>query len=148
MTLCDGQRLRLPETVGQHERGDVFGHLGEQAIALLLGELSQGDHLIEQNFQIHLVVRTIDAARVVDEVRVDASAGEREFDPRRLRHAEVAAFAEHLGAQFRSVHPDGVVCTIAYIDVGFFRRFDISTDASVEDQVDGRLEQRVNQFVR
>ena len=39
----DRQRLRLEVVVAQHQRGDLVGHLREQRVALLLGQLAFGD---------------------------------------------------------------------------------------------------------
>ena len=36
------QHLRLEVVVAQHQRGDVVGHLRQQRIALLLGQLAVG----------------------------------------------------------------------------------------------------------
>ena len=96
-------RLRLRVAAVQHPLGDRVGHLDEQLVALLLGQVAGGDDAVEQDLDVHLVVRAVDAGDVVDRVGVDAAAGERVLDPAPLGEAEVAALADDAAAQLRAV---------------------------------------------
>ena len=62
--------LRLLVVVAQHERGDLVGHLGEERVALLPGQVAVGDDRVEQDLDVDLVVGAVDAGRVVDRVGV------------------------------------------------------------------------------
>jgi hypothetical protein len=53
----------------------------------------------QRDLDVDLVVRTIDAGRIVDEVGIDAATLKRELDAPGLRGAQVGAFAHHLHAQ-------------------------------------------------
>ena len=66
-----GEREVLLVVVAQHQVGDLVGHLGEQRVAPLLGEVAVLDHPVEQDLDVDLVVGGVDAGRVVDEVGVD-----------------------------------------------------------------------------
>ena len=83
------QRLRLVVVVAQHERRHLVGHLHEQLVPLLLGQVAVGDDRVE-DLDVDLVVGAIDARRVVDRVHEDAAPAERVGDPCALREAEVA----------------------------------------------------------
>ena len=71
--LGEAERLGLLVVVLQHERRDGVGHLDEQLVALLLGEVARLDHGVEQDLDVHLAVRAVHAARVVDRVGVHAA---------------------------------------------------------------------------
>ena len=59
----------------QHERGDLVGHLAEQCVALLARRARRRARRVEQDLDVDLVVRGVDAGGVVDRVGVDAPAG-------------------------------------------------------------------------
>ena len=145
--LGDRQRQRLQAVVLQHQLGDLVGHVDQQRVAALLRQLAGPLRGLERDLDIDLVVRAIDAGRVVDEVGVDTPAVEGELDPPRLRHAEVGAFADHLGADVLARHPQGVVGRIADLRVGLGAGADVSADAAEPQQVDRALEDRVDQAV-
>ena len=115
--LGEAERLGLLVVVLEDERGHVVGHLHEQRVALLLGQVAGLDHGVQQDLDVHLAVRAVDPARVVDRVGVHAPARERELHAPGLRHAEVAALADHLGAQLGGVHAHGVVGLVAGVGV-------------------------------
>ena len=138
------QHLGLEVVVAQHEVADFIGHFGEQFVALLLGQFAFFHGEIEQNLDIDFMVGAIDAGRVVDGVSAHAAAIQREFDAAELGHAEIAAFADHLAAQFAAIDADGVVGTIADRDVGFLAGFDVGADAAVVEQVDRGQQQGVD----
>ena len=96
-----GQGPVLLVVVGQHQRADLVGHLVQQRVAVRLGQRAVADFPIEQDLDVHLVVRGVHAGRVVDEVGVHQAAGQRVLDPRLLGQAQVAALADDLGPQLR-----------------------------------------------
>ena len=116
----EAERLRLQVAAAQHPLGDRVGHLGEQPVALLGGQVAVGDHRVEQDLDVDLVVGAVDAAGVVDRVGVDPAAAERVLDAAALREAEVAALADDAAAQLAGVDADGVVGLVA--DVGVVLR--------------------------
>ena len=144
--LGQGQGLGLLVVVAQHQRTDRIGHLGQQLVALLAGHVAGGNDLAEENLDVHLVVGAVHTTGVVDEVGVAGAAVETVLDTPQLGHAEVAALAHHLGAQFAAVDAQAVVGLVADVGVGFLARLDVGTDAAVPQQVDRRLEQRVDQL--
>ena len=97
--------LGLLVVVLQHEVGDRFAHSGEQLVALLVGQVSGGDHGVDQDLDVHLAIRAVDPAEL-SIASVFASAAERVLDPRRLRPGRVPALAHHAAAQLVGVHPD------------------------------------------
>ena len=111
-------------------------------------ELAVGDREPEQDLDVDLVVRGVDAGRVVDRIGVDAPAGQRVLDAAELRAAEVAAFGDDLAAQLAAVDAQRVVGAVADLRVRFARRLDVGADAAVVEQVDRRLEDRVDQLRR
>ncbi len=144
----DRQHLRLEVVVAQHQRGDVVGHLREQRVALLLGELAVADRQAEQDLDVDLVIGRVDAGRVVDRVGVDAPARARVLDAAELRAAEVAAFDDDLAAQLAAVDAQRVVGAVADLRVRLARRLHVRADAAVVEQVDRRLQDRVDELGR
>ena len=130
--------------VAQHVPPDVVRHLREQLVALLEREVAVGDDLVEQDLDVDLVVRAVDAGRVVDRVGVHADAVQRRLHPAELGEAEVAALADHPDAELVAVHPDRVVRLVADVRVRLGRRLDVGADAAVPQQVGGRLEDRLH----
>ena len=104
LRLRQRQRLGLVVVVAQHQRGDVVGHLGQQLVALLRGQVAVGHDLVEQDLDVDLVVGAVDAGRVVDRVGVDAPARAARTRSRpRWVQPEVAALADDLAAQLGAV---------------------------------------------
>ena len=93
------ERLRLLVVVAQDERGDLPLHLLEERVPLLRGHVAGRHDRVEQDLDVHLVVGAVDAGRVVDRVREDPAAAERELDAGTLREAEISALADHSAAK-------------------------------------------------
>ncbi len=113
--LCLGQAqgLGLLVVVLQHELGYRLGHLREQVVSLLVGEVPAGDDRVQQDLDVHLAVRAVDAGRVVDRVGVHLPTGERELDAGALGQPEVPALAHDPAAELARAHPYGVVGLVA-----------------------------------
>ena len=65
-----------------------------------------------------------------------------------LRHAQVAALADHLRAQLRGVHPHRVVRLVAGVGVRLRAGLHVGPYAAVPEQVDRRAQERLHQLVR
>ncbi len=141
-------RLGLLVVVAQDERADLVLHLGEDGVALLLGQVAVGDDRVEQDLDVDLVIGAIDARRVVDRVHEDPAAAQRVCHARALREAEVAALADDAAAQLVGVDPDGVVRLVADLGVPLLLRLHVRPDAAVPEQVDRRLQDRAHDLVR
>ena len=85
---------------------------------------------------------------VVEGIGVDPAACEVELDAAQRCDAEVAAFADHLGAHLVSVHPDHVVGAVADVGVGLGLGLDVGADAAVEQQIHRRLQDPAQQLRR
>ena len=109
--------MRLKGVVAQHQRRDLVGHLGEERVALLDGELAFRDRQSEQNLDIDLVIRSVDSGRIVDRVRIDAPPCERIFDASELRATEVAALGEDLASQLAAVNSQRIVGAVSHLHV-------------------------------
>ena len=129
-------------------RTNLVGHLGQQLVALLLGEVAGGYQRAEQDLDVDLVVGAVDAGDIVDRVGVDHAAGQRVLDPPALGEAEVAALAHDLAAQVGAVDAQRVVGLVTDVSVGLGLGLDVGADAAVPEHVDGRPEDRADQLVR
>ena len=128
--LRDRQGKRLQTVVLQHDLGDLVGHLDQQGVAPFLRQTPGPARGGEGDLDIHLVIRTIDARRIVDEVGIDPPVVQSEFDPRGLRDAEVRALADHLHAQIAGADAQGVVGGIADLRIHLVAGLHISADAA------------------
>ena len=144
----DLQGLGLVVVVGQHQQADFVRHRGQQVIALLERQVAGLHHLAEQDLDVDLVVGTVHAGRVVDRVGVDQAAFLRVFDPPVLRAAQVAAFGQHLTAQFAAIDTKRIAGFVADLRVAFETGFDVGADAAVVQQVHRRQQDRAQQFGR
>ncbi len=140
------QRLRLRVVVAEHERRDLVRHLREQLVALRTRQLLLPDRLLEQDLDVDLAVGAVDAARVVDEVRVDLAAAQRVFDAAALREAEIAALGDDAAAQLAAVDAHRVVAGIPRVEIRLDARFHVGADAAVPEQVDTRTKNGADQL--
>ena len=136
------------DVVPQHRRGHVVGHLDEQGVALLVGEVALGDHPVEQDLDVDLVVAGVHAGGVVDGVGVEPHAVLGGLDPAPLGEAEVAALADDAGAQVAPVDAQAVVGLVADLGVGLGGGLDVGADAAVPQQVHRRGERGADQLGR
>jgi hypothetical protein len=143
-----GQGLGLALVVGQDQLGHVAGHLDQQGVALLGGEIAPGLDGVEQDLDVDLVVGAVDPGRVVDGVGVDPHAGPGQLDAGPLGEAQVAALGHHPAADLGGVDPQGVVGLVAHLGVGLAGRLDVGADAAVEQQVDGGPQDGLDQLGR
>ena len=141
----DRQCQRLQTIVLEHDPPDLVGHRFEQRDPLGLAELARAFGGGQRDLDVDLIVRTIDARRIVDEVGVRTSAAMRELDPSRLRDSEIGALADDLGADVLCIHAQRVVGRVADLDVIFLRRLDIGADTAEPDEVDRGLQDRRDQ---
>ena len=148
--LDDGvdQRLVLADVVGQHQLGHLGGHLGQQLVALLDGEVAVIDDAIEHDLDVDLVVGAVDTGRVVDGVVVDPAAQPGVLDAAPLGAAEIAALADHGAPQLVGVDPHAVVGLVPGVGVALGRRLDVGPDPTVPQQLDGCPQQGPDEIVR
>ena len=101
-----GERARLAVVVAQHEVRDLLAHGLEQIVAVRQRELPGPHDPVEEDLQVDLVVRHVDAGAVVDRVGVDEPARERVLDAPALGEPEVAALADDPAAEVGAVDAD------------------------------------------
>ncbi len=141
-------REALQVVVAQHEARDLVGHAREQRVALGPRQPARGHQRVEQDLEVDLEVRRVDARGVVDEVGVDAPARLGVLDAPALREAEVAALADDAAAQLRAVDSHRVIGAVADLGVRLLGRLDVGPDAAVPEQVDRQLQDRTHHLDR
>ena len=114
---------------------------------MLLGHVAADDHLVQQDLDVDLVIRAVDAAGVVDGVGEHLAPAAREFDPTQLGQTQIAAFPHHLAAQFVAVDAHCVVGAVADLGIVFPPGLDVSADAAVPQEIHRRFQQVANQFI-
>ena len=143
----DRQAQRLKAVVLKHQMRDRIGHAQQQRHAIILGQLARTLGIGQRDLDIDLVVRTIDARRIVDEVGVDPAAMQRELDTPGLRGAKVGAFADHPRTHFVARNAQAVVGRIAHGNVVLGAGLHISADAAEPQQIDPAFQDRGNQRI-
>ena len=138
----------LVGVVTEDELGHLVGHRGQQRVPLFGTQLSCGQRIGQQDLEVHLVVGRVDAGGVVDEVGVDPAPRGGVLDPAALGPAKVAALDRAPGADLAAVHPDRIVGPVAHLGAGLGRALHIGSDAAVEQQVDGCLQDGPDQVAR
>ena len=138
----------LAIVVAHDEPRDLVAHGLQQRVPIVDGELAGRDDAVEEHLQVDLVVRHVDARAVVDRIRVDEAARERELDATALGEPEVAALADDAASQLEAVDADGVVRLVADVGIAFGARLDERADAAVPQEVDGRTQQARDHLVR
>ncbi|MEJ0047220.1 MAG: hypothetical protein WDN04_14725 [Rhodospirillales bacterium] len=114
--------------------GDIVGHRGKQFVARGTGKLRAAFQQAGQYFNIHFVVRGIDAGGIVDSIGIQMPAGQGEFNPASLGKPEIGAFAHHFHAQLVAVDADRVVGFVTGIGVGFAAGLHVAADAAEIEQ--------------
>ncbi len=148
----DRQRQCLIVIVLEHETRHVFGHGGEHRQAVGGRQFAAPQRSAHQDLDIDLVVRGVDAGRIVDGVGVDASAFRfgttfaRIFDAAELRDAEIGAFPDDFRFHIAPVHAQRIAGAVAGIGVTLRGRFDEGADAAKEEQIDFGAQQRTDEF--
>ena len=142
------KRLCLVVVVGQHQQADLIGHGSQQVVALLQGQVTGLDHAAEQDLDIDLMIRAIDPSRIVDCIGIDQATLLRKLDAAVLRATQVAAFCQHLAAQFVTVDAKRITRLVTDLGVTLKSRLDVGADAAVVEQVHRRQQNRPQQFSR
>ena len=146
--LGQRQRQRLQVIVAQHQSRDLIRHFGKQGIAAVERQAAVAPGNAQCDLDVDLHIGGVDAGGIVDRVGIKPDAAERRLDPAALGHAEIGAFADDLAAQILTADPDGVVGAVADRLVGLSGGADVGADAAEEQQIDRRLEQGADQFLR
>ena len=144
----DADAKGLQVIVGETPRRHAVGHLDQQLVALLAGQIAVALDIAEQHLDVDFAVRAIDPGGIVDGVGIDPNAGVRGLDPRQLGESEIATLADHLATKIGGVDAQRIVRPIADIGVALPARLDIGADTAVPQQVDRRLEQCRYQLIR
>ena len=152
------QRGRVLRTIGQgevllvvvpkHQRRDFVGHVDQDLVPLLLGQITRRDDLVEKDLDVHLVVGGVHPGGVVDEVGVDSTATAGVLDPPGLGQPEVSSLADTDRPEINTVDSDRVVGLVAHIRVGLVDTLDVGPDAAVPQQIHRRLEDGCHQLGR
>ena len=130
--------------MGRH----VVGHLRQQLVALGPRQLALPLQDAGGDLDVHLVVRGVDARRVVDGVGLDAATLHGELDASGLGEPQVGAFAHHLDPQVLAVHAHGVVGLVAHVEVALALGLHVGADAAQVEQLGRRLEDEVDDLGR
>ena len=101
---------------------------------------------IQQYLDVDLAIRGVDAAGIIHEIGVDSSSVLSEFDSCRLRQAKVSTLADDFALQLVGIDPYRVIAAIVCIEVGFRRRFHVSADPSVPQQIYAHSQNQLNDF--
>ncbi len=133
-------RLALQIVVAQYQRRDFIRHPRQQPVTLAPGDLAGEHQRVEQDLDVDFDVGGVDPGRVVDEVGVQPSAGQRVFNAAPLRQAEVATFTHDFGAQFRAVDAHCIVGAVAGVGIRFVAGLDVRADTAVPQQVDAHAQ--------
>jgi hypothetical protein len=140
----DSEALKV--VVAEHEARDLVGHAREQRIALGAREPARCHQRVEQDLEVDLDVRRVDARGVVDEIGVDAPARLGILDAPALRESKVAALADDAAAQFRAIDAHRVIGAVADLGIRFLGRLDVGSDAAVPEQVHGQFQDCPDHF--
>ena len=106
----------------------------------LLRQITAGHHVVEQHLDVHLVVRAVHAAGIVDRVGVHAPALHCKLDASELSEAEIASLADDAASELFAIYSHDVVGPIADFGVRFSPRFHVGADTSVPQEIHGCLE--------
>ena len=107
----------------EHALADGVGHFDQQLVPLLLAHAAVGHDGVDQDLDVDLVVRAVDARDVVSGVGVDPAAGlfrsavQRILDPTQLSQAQVAALPDDLAAKLGAVGSKGIVGLVTGVRV-------------------------------
>jgi hypothetical protein len=131
------QGLRLAGVVGEHQRAHIVGHRAKQRVSFdPAGQDALLEEHVQEDLDVHLVVRHVDARGVVDRVGVEPPAAQPVLDPGLLGHAEIAALGDDVGLDHVGVDADAVVGAIADVGILFRGRLHVGADAAVVEEVD------------
>ena len=145
--LCNRQRQCLQPVVLQHQGGNLVGHARQQLDPRRFGQPPGALGSGQCDLDVDLVVRAIDARRVINKVGVDPAAVQCELDPAGLCRAQIGTLADNFDAQINAVDPQAIVGRIADRDVVFGTAFDIGTDPAEPQQINLGLKDCGNQAV-
>jgi hypothetical protein len=143
--LGQRQAERLEAVILQHDMRDIVGHLARTAlrssngnrpsIISRLSAILMLTSLSEQSTPAELSMKSV--------LMRPPFLGE--FDPARLRDAQIGALADHFGAHLVAIDAMRVVGGIADLGIGLGRRLHIGADAAEPEQVDRRFQDRGDQ---
>ena len=101
----NGQGQRLQPVIFQHDGSDIVGHGFQQGHTFGLGQFTATFCRCQCDLDVHFIVGTVHACRIVDEIGIGTPARQRKFDAACLRDAKVCTFANNLGADRVGIYP-------------------------------------------
>ena len=128
--LCDRKRQRLAVVISENQSSNVIRHRREQLIPLFLFQMTADDRRGERYLDIDFVVRCIDAGRIVYGIGVKSCPLKSRFNASSLCHPQIGALTNDLNAKLIRADPNGIVRTVANLDIGFGRCPHVSADTS------------------
>ena len=143
-----GQREVLRTVVPQYQGSDVVSH-GRQEFVAFLGAEAAGSHFgIKQDLDVDLMIRGVDAGRIVDEIGVDSATVSGVFDATCLRPSQVSAFASSPGPHLLGRDANRIIGSVADLGVGLTRGAYVGSDSAVPQQVNRSPQDRRDEIVR
>ena len=91
------------------------------------------------------MVRHVDSGGVVDGICIDDAITAGKLNSGSLGKSEVATFAYNAGSQLICIDTDVVVGGVLYLAMALITGFDVGADATVIEQVNRCLQNRLNQ---
>ena len=144
----DRDRLGLAIGVGDHDLRHIVGHLIQHLVALLECQIPCRHQLVEQDLDVHLVIRAIHPAHVVGKIGIDATVLTGVLHPTELGKTEVASLTHNTGSQIAPIDPQCVVAAIAHFPIALASALHVGADTAVPQQVDIQAKQCLDQLVR
>ena len=119
---------------------DGVGHAGQKVVAHPLFQSASAHFCIKRDLDVDLVIRTVDARRIVDEVGVYTPAAQGKADSSCLRDAKVCAFTDNLGAHVRAVDAQRIIARVTNVEMAFSPILNIGADAAEPQELHGRFQ--------
>ena len=145
---CVTQDDVLVVVVLQDHGRDVISHVGEQRIALFVGEFTRLHHGVKQDFDVHLMIGCINTCGVVNRIGVEFHAVAGRLNTSALCEPQVSTFADYLDTKLVCGDANGIIRLIAHIGVRLVLGTDIGADAAIPQEIDRSAKNGANQLVR
>ena len=131
----NGQGQRLQPVIFQHDGSDIVSHGFQQDHTFGLGQFTATFCRCQCDLDVHFIVGTVHACRIVDEIGIGTPARQRKFDAACLRDAKVCTFANNLGADRIGIYPQAVIGRITDGNVIFRRCLDVSANPAKPEEI-------------
>ena len=115
---------------------------------MLLGHVTSANHGPQRDLDIDLMVRAVDAGRVIDRIAVQLHPMLGQLDPGKLGDAKIGPLANHPGTKLGCIDADCIIGPVADIYVAFRGGLDVGADTAKPHQIGRRLQQGIDQLER